>query len=197
MKKATFDVIGTKIYLYNKFNIEVLTNTKKVKEGSAGNNHQEWKNGVWADGKRLFIPNYYFQSCIVKGGKYVKAGRGTISKNLASALEIPENKFYLNRELPKNIEDLSIEDLGTDSSREIYVDIRMVSNPNTKGKNARYRLALLPGWKTKVTILWDDTVCSKDQVFNAIEAAGKYEGVGDGRAIGYSRFMVENFELIK
>ena|SRR5271156_2202028 len=197
MKRAEFKIIGTKPYLYHKFNVECITNTKKPKEGNAGNNPNEWKDGIWEENKKLFIPDFYLFSCIVKGGKYIKVGRGTISKNLAGVLEICEPRFYINRELPKPLDELSIEDIGTDSSKDIYVDIRMVANPNTKGRNVRYRLALSPGWETKIVISWDGSVFSKDQIFNAVEAAGKWEGCGDGRAIGYSRFKVEDFEVLK
>lgn len=195
MKKAKFTVRGTTIYLYHKFNLEALTNTKKPKEGSAGNNPAEWKTTAWIHDKQFFIPGYYFFSSIIQGGKYVKVGRGTISKQLPGIFSVLDERVMIDRFIPKDIEELELEDLGTDSSQNVFVDIRMVANPNTKGRNARYRIALRPEWRGTVHIEWDDTVFSKSQIHDALIAAGKYSGVGDGRAIGYSRYAVEDFEV--
>ena len=197
MKKAEFTLIGKKPFLFHKFNIESITDTKKPKEGGAGNSPSEWKTTLFADGKKLYIPGNYFFSSLVAGGKYVKIGRGTVSKNLAGTLEICNEKYYfLNRALPEKIEDLTNENIGVDSSKDIYLDIRMVSNPNTKGKNVRYRLALKAGWKINCSIAWDDSVISKDQIMRCAEAAGQFSGIGDARAIGYGRFTIDEFKII-
>ena len=198
MKSATFLMVGRKPFLYHKFNVETLTEIKKPKEGPAGNNPNEWKSTCWVDGKRLYIPSHYLLSCFVAGGKQVKVGRGTISKNLAGTLEVEgEKNYFENRELPKEIEDLSSEDLGMDSSRPVYIDCRMVSNPNTKGRNIRYRMAVKEGWKVSCKITWDDSIISPDQMRTAIEEAGKVVGLSDDRAIGGGRFEVVDYELCK
>jgi len=197
MLKGVFTAVGTTPYLYHKFNLESLTDTKKPREGTSGNNPNEWKTTAWAEGKRLFIPNFYFFSSIIAGGKYVKVGRGTISKQLPGVLTMLGDRYFIDRTLPKDLEELEIDDIGTCPSNPVYVDVRMVANPNTKGRNVRYRIALSPGWRAKVEFMWDDSVFSKSQINDALEAAGKYSGVGDGRAIGYSRYTVEDFEVIK
>jgi hypothetical protein len=195
MKGATFTIKGLKPFLFHKFNIEAVTNTKKPKEGSSGNNPSEWKDTVFTEGRRLYIPSFYMQTAITAGGKFVKIGRGTVSKQICSALNILDERLYFNRELPKPIEDMTAEDLGTDSSKPIYIDIRGVSNPNTKGKNIRYRVALNPGWELTANIEWDDTIISTDQMKASIEALGKLVGLSNGRTIGYGRFEVKEFIL--
>lgn len=197
MKKAQFEIKGTKPILYHRFNLESITNTKKPKEGNTGNNPSEWKETVWHEGTKLYFPSFYMHSAIIAGGKHVKIGRGTLSKNIAACLTIEEEKLYLlNRELPKPIDELTNEILGTDSSKPVYLDIRGVSNPNTKGKNVRYRVAVSPGWEMKVKIEWDDTIASMQQVKECVVALGKYVGFSNGRTLGYGRFELVDFKII-
>lgn len=183
---------GKKPFFFHKFNTEVLTQSQKPKEGTTGNNPNEWKSTVWSEEERLFIPDNYLFSSIVGGGKHVKVGRGTISKNLAGTVEITGARFYFsNRTLPKPIEEIEEGDISKDPSKDIYIDMRMVANPNTKGRNVRYRLALSPGWEVEASCEFDDSVISPDQMKTAIECAGKFVGIGDARAIGYGRFNIE------
>lgn len=195
MKNLAFDLIGTSPFLYHKFNIENISNKSRPKSGSAGDNPEEWKTSVWCEGKKLYIPGNYLFSSIQAGGKYVKAGRGNISNRLAGCMRVVTEKFYLNVELPEDIEELSTENFTRDSSRRCYLDIRSVKNPMTKGRNVRYRVALSPGWGTSVEVEWDDTIISKDDMKRAIECAGKFSGVGDGRGIGLGRFDVANIKI--
>lgn len=198
MKKATFSIVGRKIFLYHKFNIEAITDTQKPKVGSSGNNTIEWKTTVFAEENKLYIPDTYFFATIVAGGKYVKLGRGTVSKNVASTLEICKERFYIeNRELPKNINDCKNEDLVYEPEKNVYIDCRMVANPNTKGRNIRYRVAMSPGWKTSCEIRWDETVVSEDQIKLSVECAGKFVGIGDGLVIGLGRFDTEDWKIVK
>lgn len=195
MKKARFIAKGTKPFLFHRFNIESLTNTKKPKDGTSGNNPSEWKDTVWSEGTKLFVPAFYMHSAITAGAKFVKIGRGTVSKHVSSALTIIDERIYFNRELTKPIEEMSNEDISTDSSQPIYLDIRGVSNPNTKGKNVRYRLALSKDWEIKVEIEWDDSIISKDQMKSSIEALGKLVGFSNGRTLGYGRFDLTEFTI--
>jgi len=195
MKKVVFTAIGTKPLLYHKFNIEVLSNKTKTKSGTTGNDPEEWKTTVHVDGKRLFFPHDYWLSCIKDGGKYVKQGRGTISNKLAGCMSILSERTYLNIELPDLIDKLETSDMPRDPTKSIFLDVRGVKNPATKGKNVRYRLGVKAGWQTQVELEFDDTVLSKDDIRKALEAAGKFSGIGDGRSIGYGRFEVVDVEF--
>lgn len=195
MKNIEFKIIGKTAFLFNKFNIENVSNKSKVKSGSAGNDPEEWKLKCIAEGKNLYLPGYYIFSCLSEGGNYVKEGRGSIKKKLMGCLLINTPKFYLNYELPKDIDEIETEDLSKDSSQKIYLDVRAVKNPMTKGKNVRYRLAMCPGWSTNVIAEWDDTIISKENMKQVIESAGKFVGVGDARLLGYGRFTCEDVKI--
>lgn len=195
MKKVKLLIKGVKPFLYHKFNIESISSQNKIKEGTSGNNPSEWKNTFWHEEKKLFVPGSYFLPAITAGGKFVKVGRGTISPKIPSAITILDEKVYFNRELPDKLEYLTNDSIPHDSSAPIYLDIRGVSNPNTKGKNVRYRLALSPGWELQPTFLWDDTIISKDQLNNALEALAKLVGFSDGRTLGYGRFDIIDFDV--
>lgn len=196
MKKATFTIKGTTPFLYHKFNVEEISNKAKVKTGSAGNNPEEWRTTVWNEGKKLFLPGYYFFSSICAGAQYVKQGRGSIAKKLAGCMLILSDKCYLNRELDKEINELEFADVPKDSSKPVYLDIRGVKNPATKGKNVRYRLGMCPGWQTSVELEFDDTVISKEEMQRALEAAGKFSGIGDARLIGYGRYEILDLKFV-
>jgi len=196
MKKAIFTAKGTKPFLFHRFNIEALTNTKKPKDGTSGNNPSEWKETVWTEGTKLYVPAFYLHSAITQGAKFVKIGRGTVSKHVSSALTILDEKIYFNRQLPKPIEEMTGEDISRDSSDPIFLDIRGVSNPNTKGKNIRYRLGLSKDWEINVNIEWDDSIISKEQMKSSIEALGKLVGFSNGRTLGYGRFDLTKFEIL-
>lgn len=195
MKTISYKMIGTTAFLYNKFNIENVSKKVKTKSGSAGNDPEEWKDKIWVDNLDLFVPAYYIFGSVTEGAHYVKEGKGSIKKKLMGCMIVKGEKFYMNRKLPKEIEKLETEEMPRDSSQDIYLDIRAVKNPMTKGKNVRYRLALKAGWEIDVCFEWDDTVLSRDNIKQAVEHAGKFVGVGDARLLGYGRYKCENIVI--
>src|SRR5260221_193442 len=72
-----------------------------------------------------------------------------------------------------------------DQSQPVYLDVRSVRNPNTKGRNVRYRVSMSIGWKTSFNLLWDKTVVSRGEMESAIINAGRLVGLADARAIGF------------
>lgn len=197
MKTIEFKITGKTALLFNKFDIEIVSNkSSRVKTGSAGNDPEEWRTKVICEGKRLYIPNNYVFSCLGEGGTYVKEGRGTLKKKLMSCLLVNQEKFFLNYELPKEINEIQTSELPRDSSHNVYLDIRSVTNPMTKGRNIRYRIALAPGWVTTIQAEWDDTVISRDSIKQVIEAAGKFVGLSDGRTRGFGRFLCDDIKIL-
>lgn len=190
MKIAHVKIKGIKPFLYHKFNIESLTNSSKPKEGTTGNNFNEWKTSFFSNGENLYMPSAYMFAALKNGSTNTKAGRGTIQKTFISAITLLEEKIYFNRKIWNKWEDLEWEDVPTDSSQPIYVDVRMVSNPNTKGKNVRYRLAMSAGWECSFSFEFDDSLISQAQVKKVCEDTGKLQGIADGRTLGYGRFEV-------
>jgi CRISPR/Cas system endoribonuclease Cas6 (RAMP superfamily) len=82
-----------------------------------------------------------------------------------------------------------------DSTAPVYIDVRSVRNPATKGRNVRYRVAASTGWIVTFGVLWDKTIVNRQQMEAVAIDAGRLVGIGDGRSVGMGRFSVENFEV--
>lgn len=192
---ANVHIEGIKNLLINTFPIEAL-DAKKPKSGSAGNSSEEWKKTVLVDKEtnKLFIFQSYLFKSISDGGKEIKVGKATIAKKVAASLEIvscEKERIYFENDicLPEN--------LTTDCSQKVFLDIRSVVNPMTKGRNLRYRVCISHPWELKFKISWDNVIISKETMMQAIVNGGLYQGIGDGRAIGFGRYKLVNFEEIK
>jgi hypothetical protein len=200
MKKAKFKLVGTKPLLFNAFRPEMVSeeSSTKPKTGKAGNNPEEWRERVFAEEKKLYLPDTYFFAFIRSGGSFIKVGRGTLQKKIIACITIPETKyFFLNRELPKIVEEIETGDLIKDSDQPVFLHVCGVTNPNTKGRNVRYRIGLGVGWEIEASVEWDDTIVSKSQMEACINSAAKLSGMADGRNNGYGRCIMEYFEIEK
>lgn len=195
MKKVKFKLSGIRPLFFHAFKIEAISNLSKVKSGSAGNDPEEWKRTVLEINDQLYIPASYWTGCLKKGSTYTKAGRGTLQKSFVSSTTVLTEKAMIDRYLPKGWMEMSHEQMETDSSKPVYLDIRGVTNPNSKGKNIRYRVACCPGWQTEVEFIFDDTIISQNQIKKIVEDSGKNIGVGDALALGYGRFKPTEFEI--
>lgn len=195
MKKATVEVVGIRPLFFNAFRIEAISNLSKVRTGSAGNDPEEWKRTVLEKNNQLYIPGSYWTSCLKNGSFYTKAGRGSIQKSFVSSTCILTEISLINRHLPNNWEKMTIEEMVRDSNQPVYLDIRGVTNPSSKSKNIRYRIACCPGWKTEFQFTFDDTIISASQIKKIVDDSGKNIGIGDGRLLGYGRFQVEKIEF--
>ena len=178
-------VQGTGVLLLNSFTQEVLSE-KTPKSGSTGNNHEEWKKGVlMTQDRELYLLPTHFLASFKEGGKYIKVGRGNVSKKLVSTLTIPDTKIMLDGlKVPADADLLRLD------TEPVYLDVRGVVNPMTKGRNLRYRIACRKGWTASFTVEWDDYVVSKETIKLCAENAGMFSGVGDGRAIGLGRYII-------
>lgn len=197
MLKAMVEIIGVKPILFHRFNIETLTNVSKPKSGTTGNDSEEWKYSFFHDEERIYIPGAYIFASLKNGAVNTKVGRGTIQKTWISAVNVMEEKIYLNRHVWDGWKEMEIENVPLDSGKPVYVDVRMVANPNTKGRNVRYRLALSPGWECSFSLMIDDSLVSQSQAKKVIEDTGKLQGLCDGRTLGYGRYEVSKCEFEK
>lgn len=191
MKVATVNVIGTRPLLFHSFNVESVTSISKVKEGSAGNNPNEWKKTFFEKGNQLYLPGTYWSSVLKDGSRHTKAGRGSIQKSFVSCMIVKTDISLLNRYICDGWQEMSSEQMTKDASQPVYLDIRGVMNPNSKGRNVRYRIACSEGWKCQFSFSFDDTIVSTAQVKKIVEDSGKMSGIGDGRTLGYGRFRCE------
>jgi len=184
-------ICGVRPILWHHFGPDALPLEKQEKTGVAGHDPEEWRKTVLAtkEGQLYVDPSYIFAS-IRDGAKYTKKGRGSIQSMVSATLQVTDNRVLVDRYVPENIAELTNE-----TELPVYMDIRSVKNPSTKGRNVRYRVAASPGWKAQFNLMWDKTIVSRHEMNAAVIDAGRFSGLGDGRTIGFGRFTVEEFEI--
>ncbi|MFB5192009.1 hypothetical protein [Alicyclobacillus fastidiosus] len=188
---ATVEIIGTRPLLYHCFTPDTLSLEKQERTGRAGNDPEEWKRTFTATSSgQLFLDPSYIFGCLKGAGKYTKKARGSIQTDLVSTLLVTGDRILLDRYIPEDLNTIT-----RDSEQPIYLDVRSVRNPTTKGRNIRYRLALSPGWSTQFNVMWDNTLVNREQMRAVCNDAGQLVGLGDGRSIGLGRFQVVSFEV--
>lgn len=189
--QARVTIKGVRPLLWHHFGPEALPLEKQERTGVAGNDPEEWRKTVLMTQERqLYVMPSYVFGCLRDGAKYTKKGRGSIQTALVATLQIMDDVVLVDRHVPP-------EPLPTDPTLPVYLDIRSVKNPSTKGRNVRYRVAASSGWTCSFTLLWDKTVVSRGEMEAVLLDAGRLIGLGDGRAIGYGRFSVESFDVVE
>lgn len=187
---ARITITGKRPILFHSFSVDTISLEKKERTGVAGNDPEEWKRSVLKTKEgQLYVDSTYIFGCLRDGGRHIKEGRASLQAKIASTLLVLDEIILLDRFLPRE------EELTQDKTQPVYLDIRSVKNPNTKGRNVRYRIAASPGWKASFQIEWEGTVVARKQMESALISAGDFVGLGDGRSIGFGRFRVEKFEL--
>ena len=187
--RATVKIVGTRPLLWHHFGEDALPLEKKERTGVAGNDPEEWKRTVLAtrDGQLYIGPEYVF-GCLRNGARYTKMGRGSAQSAIVATLQVLDDFVLLDRRLPEG-------EPSRDPQSPVYLDVRFVRNPSSKGANVRYRLAASSGWRTQFGLLWDPTIVARGVMESIAIDAGRLVGIGDGRNIGFGRFEVESFEV--
>lgn len=187
---ANVTIKGTKPLLWHAFGPDTIPLEKQEKTGVAGNDPEEWRKSVLMTKERqLYLEPTYIFGCVRDGARHVKKGRGSIQALVAATLQIMDDRILLDLFLPSD------DRLTRDSEQQVYLDVRSVKNPVTKGRNVRYRIAAAKGWTLTTAIQWDKTIVSRGEMESACIDAGRLAGLGDGRAIGFGRFEVTQFEV--
>lgn len=188
---ASVTIKGLRPLLWHHFGPDALPLEKQEKTGVAGHDPEEWKKTVLKtkDGQ-LYLESAYVFACVRDGAKYTKKGRGSIQSMVSATLQVTTDKVLVDKFLPDNIVELINE-----TDQPVYLDVRSVKNPTTKGRNVRYRVAASPGWTATFNLMWDKTIVSRGEMQAAVMDAGRFSGLGDGRSIGFGRFTVEEFEI--
>ena len=186
---ATVTIQGTRPLFWHVFGPDAIPLEKQERTGVAGNDPEEWKKTVsYTKDRQLYVDPSYIFGTIRDGAKYTKSGRGSIQSVVAATLQVAEDRVLVNRFLPEG-------EPPTDPEEPVYLDIRSVRNPTTKGRNVRYRIAASKGWQMTFTLLWDKTLVARGQMEAVVIDAGKLSGIGDGRSIGFGRFDLVSFEV--
>ena len=186
--KAKVTIVGKRPILFHSFSVDSILLGKREMTGVAGNDPEEWKRSVLkTKDNQLFVESTYIFGCLRDGGKHVKSGRGSIQSKITSTLVVLDETILLNCFVPAE------DKLTQNKDEPVYLDVRSVKNPSTKGRNIRYRIAASPGWKASFEIEWESTIVSRNEMQAAMDSAGSFVGLGDGRSIGFGRFTVEQF----
>lgn len=187
---AVLTIRGIKPLLWHTFGPDAIPLEKQERTGVAGNDPEEWRKTVlMTDNRQLYVEPTYIFGCLRDGAKHIKKGRGSIQALVAATLQIVDDRILFDLFLPPDSE------LTRDTSQPVYLDVRSVKNPATKGRNVRYRIAAAKGWLTTATIQWDKTIVSRQEMESVAVDAGRLAGIGDGRNIGFGRFEVVEFEV--
>ena len=186
--RATVTIKGTRPILWHHFGPDAIPLEKQERSGVAGNDPEEWRKTVlMTKDRQLYVePTYIFGMCR-DAAKYTKKGRGSIQTAVAATLQVAEERVLVDRFVPE-------EPIPTDPEEPVYLDVRSVKNPATKGRNVRYRVAASSGWATTFTLIFDRTVVSRAEMEAVLRDAGTLVGLADGRTVGFGRFTVESFE---
>ncbi len=188
--QATISIKGTRPLFWHVFGPDAIPLEKQERTGVAGNDPEEWRktHSATPDGQ-LYVDSSYVFGCLRDAARHTKSGRGSIQSNLVATLQTLDDRVLVDRWMPKD------GDPTRDSTAPVYIDVRSVRNPATKGRNVRYRVAASTGWIVTFGVLWDKTIVNRQQMEAVAIDAGRLVGIGDGRSMGMGRFSVENFEV--
>jgi len=203
MVKARVQIRGTRPLLMHAFGPDAIPLEAKERTGVAGRDPEEWRRTtlVNEDGQ-IYVNNDYIFRTIFNGAKYIKAGRKNMQDGISASLQVFEDRILLDRwfsGFPNGKRfDLNTVDIPptNNPSAPVFLDIRSVVNPSTKGRNVRYRIGLSTGWQCDFTLLWDKIIISRPIMESILQAAGQLVGLANGRKIGMGRFEVVNVEYL-
>lgn len=188
---ARVQITGIRPLLWHAFGLDAIPLERGERTGVAGNDPEEWKRTVlMTESRQLYIPGTYIFGTVRDGAKHIKKGRGSIQAAVASTLQVTEEIITIDRYVPEQPEINAY-------TKPVYLDVRSVRNPSTKGRNVRYRIATPPGWQLTFTLMWDRTVVSRNEMEAAVNDAGALAGLADGRTIGLGRFTVDAFDVVE
>jgi hypothetical protein len=187
--RAMVVIRGNRPLLWHHFGHDALPLSKREKTGVAGNDPEEWRRTVLMTAERqLYLKPAYIFGTFRDGAKYTPRKRGTLQPFVAATLQVLDDHILIDRYVPP-------EPLPTDTTAPVYLDVQSVKNPGTGARNVRYRIAAAPEWFASFTLMWDKTVVSRNEMEAVAIDAGRFVGIGDGRAIGYGRFVVSAFTV--
>jgi hypothetical protein len=187
--RALVSIRGIRPILLHAFGPDSIPLEKQERTGVAGNDPEEWRKTVlMTKDRQMYLEPSYVFGCLRDAARYTRKGKGSIQAALCATLQVTDNKILLDRFVPQ-------EPITTDPDECVYMDVRSVRNPSTKGRNVRYRIAAAAGWKTEFNLLWDKTIVSRGEMEAVLKDAGQLVGLADGRSIGFGRFEIEAFTV--
>ena len=189
---AEVRIVGVRPLLWHAFGAEAMALDGQVRHGVAGNDPTEWERSLLVTkGNQLYVEPSYVFGCLRDGAAFINYGRGSLQGLVAATLQVVDEIVLVNRYLPK------VRPLPRDKDLPVYLDVRGVRNPATRGRNVRYRVAASKGWKMTFRLTWDRSVVSVPEMKSVVLNAGQLSGIGDARSIGYGRFAPADDDVFK
>lgn len=182
---ATITITGTRVLLWNRFTSDTIPlGGRRERTGTAGNDPSEWQRSVLiTPSRQLYLDPTAIFGCLRDAARYTSRKRGTLQPFVAATLQVLDERVLIDRFLPEHPDN--------DSNQLVYIDVRSVRNPATRARNVRYRVATAPGWHATFSIQWDATMVSRQEMLAVLLDAGRFTGLGDGRAVGFGRFTLD------
>ncbi len=156
---------------------------KKTEEDLAEISRLEWEQALYYDSAfGLYMPAECLNAVLIEGGKHNKKGA-----DLRKYCTVPNamNYFDIGEKFK------SLDDLYTKSDGR-YIDCRPVSVMRAKVNRTRPRFNT---WQTVFVLAYDENYIDLDTIQQALEYAGRFVGLCDGRTLGYGRFETLITEL--
>ena len=200
MLTAIVTIQGTRPILWHRFGPDALPLEKGERTGVAGNDPEEWRKTAMATRQgQLYVEPTYIFSSMREAARYTKKGRYSIQSSVSATLQCTDDRVLIDRWLPgvngNGCDLATLPPPPQDPDLPVYLDVRGVRNPSTKGRNVRYRVGASKGWTCTFNLLWDKTVVSRIEMEAVAIDAGRLVGIGNGRSIGMGRFEVREFSV--
>ena len=189
---AHVTIQGTRPMLWNHFGPDAIPlETREKRGGKAGNDPSEWQGKVLKTAAgQLYVEPASIFGCLRAGAKFTPRKKSTLQPLVGATVQVMDGRVLIDRWMPKNLADLN-------QTGPVSLDIRSVRNPATGARNIRYRIAASVGWKATFEVCWDNTVLSEEEMEAVARDAGRLAGLGDGRTIGFGRFEVLAFKIMR
>lgn len=140
----------------------------------------EWELGLYLD-EQLgpYVPGPLLWRTIVAGARLTKSGKDVER----GVLDLTSQDLPLLYKGPRDMKGLW--------ANPEYRDTRPAK---VAGRGITRTRPRFPQWKLKAVFMFDPSMVNPHELHAFIEAAGRFEGLGDGRRIGFGRFIVESFK---
>lgn len=153
---------------------------KKTEDDLQKISELEWEAGLYYDETNgLHIPVECLQKTLENGAKLFKMG-----KDIQRYVQFVGTVAPLDIGVPFDLEKMR-HDMK-------YYDVRTVAVKRSRVIRTRPRFDV---WRCEFDILYDEAHIDIDTIAKALENAGQYVGLCDGRQLGYGRFVAAIYEV--
>lgn len=182
MKEYKVEITGITPLIQNKPE-EYGFDVQWVEKSASTEYDKEALKKVYRDSEgKIYQPSEHIERALIDAGKKLKvkgSGKATYSKLFGSMISV--EPFELVHEI-----------------QDFEIFKKLVVIPSTKGRVMRYR-PMFKNWKLSFNLFGEDELPAS-ALKEALEIAGKFEGIGDWRPAKkgkFGKFMVTSFQEVK